>query len=173
MHKVLWGLSILMIAAMAGCGGGGGGAVGQAIPSASKSLSDDIVGTWQVKNLGLPGDRIEIERDGDVAVEVTGAKTRSDSSTSLVVIGSCSSGGTLSLNGSWTDNGVERSIVATGNVDSTTSAISLSATVRQDDELICRNFAVTGTKGEEVDTPPAPPAMDAEDAYDAPPPPPF
>jgi hypothetical protein len=176
MQKVLWGLSVIMIAAMAGCGGGGGGATG---PSALR-LSDNIVGTWQVANLGLPNDQIVIEDDGDVAVEATGSKTRSDSSSSLVVIGSCNGSGTLSLNGSWTVNGVEHSIVATGNVDSTASALSLSATVRQDEEIICQNVTVTGVKDDDasdqsdddIETPPAPPDLD-DDPYDTPPAPPF
>lgn len=173
MQKVLWGLSVLLIVVAAGCGGGGG-TVSQALPDASKSLSDDIVGTWQVQSLGLPNNQVQIEKDGDVAVEADGSQTRSDSSNSLVVIGSCSSSGTLSLNGSWVVDGVEHSIVATGNVNS--SALSLSATVRQNEEIVCQNVTVTGVKDSEessdVETPPAPPAMD-DSQYDTPPAPPF
>jgi hypothetical protein len=158
MQKILWGLSVVIMA-MAGCGGGGGAADQSAL-----RLSDDIVGTWQVADLGLPNDQIVIENDGDVAVEVTTSQTRSDSPGALIVIGSCSSG-ELNLNGSWTVNGVERSIVATGNVDSTGSALSLSATVSQDEEIVCRNVTVTGVKddglsdlsSDDIEPPPAPP----------------
>ncbi|MEN6357194.1 MAG: hypothetical protein ABFD83_08940 [Armatimonadota bacterium] len=174
MHKVLWGLSVIMIAAIAGCGGGGGSVSGTT-PSSSLKLSDEVVGAWQVASLSLPNNQIVIEEDGDVAVEVTGSQTRGDST---VVIGSCGSDGTLSLNGNWTADGAKHTIDATGSVDSNSSKLSLCATVRQDEEIICQNVTVTGVRsddtsdqtGDDVETPPAPPSMD--DPYDTPPAPP-
>ncbi|MCE5324593.1 hypothetical protein LLG46_14950 [bacterium] len=169
MHKVLWGLSIIMILATAGCGGGGGSTA-----STPLKLSNDIVGTWQVEDLGLPNDQIVIQDDGDVVVEATTSQTRGDST---VVIGGCSADGTLNLNGGWTVDGVDHTIDATGSVDSNNSKLSLCATVCQDEEVICENITVTGTKGDsvsddDIEAPPDPPDMSDDDPYDTPPAPP-
>lgn len=179
MQKIGLGLTILLIALLAGCGGGGGGTAISSSPS--MEISDDILGAWKVENLGLPNDEITVNQNGTVSVEVADSETRSETSTA-VCIGSCSSAGALSLNGTWTNNGIEHTIDASGSIDTSSNKLSLVATVITADDTICRNFQTTGTKcdessdeseDEDIDTPPAPPSLDTDDDIDTPPAPPL
>lgn len=179
MQRIGLGLTILLIALLAGCGGGGGGTAISSSPS--MEISDDILGAWKVENLDLPNDEIIVNQNGTVSVEVADSETRSDTA-STVCIGSCSSAGVLSLNGTWTNNGIEHTINASGSIDTSSNKLSLVATVKTDSETICQNLQTTGTKcddssdeseDEDIDTPPAPPSMDTEEDIDTPPAPPL
>lgn len=181
MQKIGLSFTILLIAALAGCGGGGGGSATSS-PSLME-ISEDILGTWQVENIDLPNDEIAIEQDGKVVIEVADSQTRDSSTTNTVCIGNCSSAGILQLNGNWTNGGIEHSIQATGSIDTDSNKLTLLATVTTADETVCQNAQITGTKCSETsdetddqddpDLPPAPPLIDTEEDIDAPPAPPF
>ncbi|MHB9036147.1 MAG: hypothetical protein ACYC64_05735 [Armatimonadota bacterium] len=198
MQRIVWGATVVMIAALAGCGGGGGSAIGVVDPPVTLSpLSPDIVGTWQVQNLGVPNDEIIVQEDGDIVIGVTEPQTLSaNQSADLVNIGTCTSLGVVHLAGRWIASGVEHSIDATGTIDPGSSKLSLQATVKEAERTVRQSITVTGSKGvdasdqasdaqtpppppfgavesaQDMDAPPPPPSLSAKDPFDAPPPPP-
>ncbi|MCE5314478.1 MAG: hypothetical protein ABFD49_05560 [Armatimonadota bacterium] len=152
MRRIMLVMCISAIALIAGCGGGGGGSTSTSL----STLSSDITGAWQVENLSLPDNEIIVEEDGDVVVDSDSPQT----------IGTCSSLGVLNLSGSWVSSDVQHTIEATGAINTSTSQLSICATVTQADETMCENATVIGTRtqdadddedDEEMDVPPAPP----------------
>ena len=168
MRALICGVVIIVVAGIAGCGGGGGGQT--ILPT---TLSSDLVGTYQVKGIDLPGDRIGVSSNGDVLVD---SDTPATKASSQVKIGSCDARGVLALNGSWTSGGTDYSISATGSIDAASHSVSLQATVTRGNQVVKQGTAALGERVEDTVLPPPPPDYPDDDDDDGmlpPPPPPY
>lgn len=170
MLRSLCGIVVIVIAVLlTGCGGGGGvsttggNSIVSTVPTTQQvvTLPTDLTGNWTVKNLGLPNNEIIVESDGSVNVVSSG--TRSSSK-----IGSCSTEGILTLNGGWSVDSKSYTIMAAGRINTTSSSLSLNATLLESGKVVVENAAVQGDRSSGYENLPGP-----NDAFDAPPAPPF
>jgi len=157
---------------LSGCGGGGGTGMGiiASPPQAASPLPPTLTGDWVVRDLGLPGDRVSVQADGQVVVATSASR-------GTVTIGSCAPDGAMDLNGSWTSDGVGYAICGSGAIDPSSESLTLCATVTSGNTSVCRDARVTGVRAaaDGYDTPPAPPDDSVDEPGgnpDTPPPPP-
>lgn len=167
MRAIVCGIVVVVVAGIAGCGGGGGGQ-----SSLLTTLSPEIVGTYYVQGLNLPGDEMGVKPNGDVVVNSETSGTRGSSEAK---IGSCDAQGTLLLNGSWTSGGTDYTISATGSIVPASGGLTLEGTVAGGNLVTQQDTTIYGTKiADDMLRPPPPP--DIPDSGDGdmlkPPPPP-
>lgn len=157
-------LLLASVTVVGGCGGGGGQVASVALGPT------DVVGTYRVEGIGLPNDELAIRSNGDVVVN---AESRAEREGCILKIGTCSPHGTLALNGTWRNGGVDYSITATGKLRPETRSLLLRGTVTGSNGLSRRDESFYGDWVSELEIPPPPPGdLPAGDGIELPPPPP-
>lgn len=185
MQKFLCGLGLAAMLVTAGCGGGGGGS---AVSGSGTLLSQDVVGTWNVPNLGLPNNQLGVQSNGDVVVNsegtVRGTRNRS---LAAVKIGTCNPDGSITLNGNWIAQDTHYRITGSGQVSASSHSISLQATVEtvngSNVTVVLERTESGGVKMGDTEYPPPPPSWEEDSSdgsvgtddsfYSVPPPPPY
>lgn len=166
MRALICGVIVIVVVGIAGCGGGGGAPAGS-----FTMLPQSIAGTYHIQGLNLPNDRLGVKSGGDVVVN---SDTAVAGGSSQAKIGSCSSQGAITLNGSWTSGGQTYSISGSGSIASASHGLTLQAVVNRGGLVSGSETTVTGEKIGDFELPPPPPDYPdtgGDDMINPPPPP--